>query len=126
MDDIEQFQTSDESILRELARETIAWHGAAANSNRNWAFFLSAVIGRFGPPVDSGGLPRLWVDIWEEECRCANTEEEILGDALQCVLDYIEHSERENYYALPKAEREKHVYHAAQKVRAWILPNRDE
>jgi hypothetical protein len=126
MDDIEQFQTSDESILRELARETVAWHGAAANSNRNWAFFLSAVIGRFGPPVDSGGLPRLWVDIWEEECRCANTEEEILGDALQCVLDYIEHSERENYYALPKAEREKHVYHAAQKVRAWILPNRDE
>jgi len=126
MDDISQFQTSDESILRELARETIAWHGAAANSNRNWAFFLSAVIGRFGPPVDSGGLPRLWVDIWEEECRCANTEEEILGDALQCVLDYIEHSERENYYALPKAEREKHVYHAAQKVRAWILPNRDE
>jgi len=126
MDDIAQFQTSDESILRELARETIAWHGAAANSNRNWAFFLSAVIGRFGPPVDSGGLPRLWVDIWEEECRCANTEEEILGDALQCVLDYIEHSERENYYALPKVEREKHVYHAAQKVRAWILPNRDE
>ena len=126
MDDISQFQTSDESILRELARETIAWHGAAANSNGNWAFFLSAVIGRFGPPVDSGGLPRLWVDIWEEECRCANTEEEILGDALQCVLDYIEHSERENYYALPKAEREKHVYHAAQKVRAWILPNRDE
>jgi hypothetical protein len=126
MDDIEQFQTSDESILRELARETVAWHGAAANSNRNWAFFLSAVIGRFGPPVDSGGLPRLWVDIWEEECRCANTEEEILGDALQCVLDYIEHSERENYYALPKAEREKHVYHAAQKVRAWILPNRGE
>jgi hypothetical protein len=44
----------------------------------------------------------------------------------QCVLDYIEHSERENYYALPKAEREKHVYHAAQKVRAWILPNRGE
>ena len=126
MDDIEQFQTSDESILRELARETIAWHGAAANSNGNWAFFLSAVIGRFGPPVDSGGLPRMWVDIWEEECRRANTEEEILGDALQCVLDYIEHSERENYYALPKAEREKHVYHAAQKVRAWILPNRDE
>jgi hypothetical protein len=126
MDHIAQFQTSDESILRELARETIAWHGAAANSNRNWAFFLCAVIERFGPPVDSGGLPRLWVDIWEEECRRANTEEEILGDALQCVLDYIEHSERENYYALPKAEREKHVYHAAQKVRAWILPNRDE
>ena len=48
---------NSESILRELARETIAWHGAAANSNGNWAFFLSAVIGRFGPPVDSGGLP---------------------------------------------------------------------